>query len=979
MGLRSWYRARFDAASDQQFAAPYAPINTLIEGLFRGVGRVGRDEALGVPAVRKGRNMICSISTLPLEAVDARNVVQDHPLLRQIDANVPNVVTMAQTLEDLLFEGIAWWRITGFGWDGYPVSAVRLDPAGVSINPPTGYESGYLPSGLPSEGVVYVGGDVVPWSEVIRFDSPNGPLLKEGQRAIRRAIALDLAAEMYAKDPRPMDYFTPADGAVDPADDTKIQAILDSWRDSRRKRSTAYVPAALKYNEVQQPTPADLQLVSLQNKATLDIANLIGVNPEEVGVSTTSRTYQNDVDQRKNKINDLLSTYMSAITDRLGMPDVTKRGVRVRFNLDDYLRADPKTRSEVQQTYVAMGVMTPAYVAKLEGLPPEAVPDAAPQVRPAVPAAKPIPATVGEPVHQIEAGQPAGHTFDRRTDITFDYVPDEQFAVDEESRTITGLAVPYGQVAKSNGQRWRFAAGSIKYTAVNRVKLLRDHNNATALGKAIKLTETDAGLVATFKVSPGRAGDEALALAADGVLDGLSIGVDFQPADFGPDPDNPGAHLVQRAALREVSLTAVPSFDDSRLTSVRASDVKETPVEPDEKTTQPAEPVTFSADMAAQFAAFLESQKPPAPEPRPVVNPTAQPVAQVREPLPYRFSRDGNFTPGQYTFSGDLLAMSRANDEYGTSTDAGRRVMDLIKAEFATVAVTNVDEVNPSRQRPDMFVDKRDYDRFPLWDAINKGTLSDVTPFIFPKYNSSGTLVADHTEGTEPTAGAYTTTNQTVTPTALSGKASLTREVWDQGGNPAVSSLIWGQMKRDWYEGLELAAGVFLNTLTAATDIALGVAVVDDALADAWESALIDLQYVRGGQRLDTFALEQYLYKAFGKAEDTTGRPLYPMLGPTNTNGTSAKRFRTMDLAGVEGIPAWGLGAGTGGAVNNSWLFDRDTVFGWASAPQRLEFPGTASGGTYAPVAMVDIAIWGYKAFANSDINGVRQVTYDNA
>jgi hypothetical protein len=58
-------------------------------------------------------------------------------------------------------------------------------------------------------------------------------------------------------------------------------------------------------------------------------------------------------------------------------------------------------------------------------------------------------------------------------------------------------------------------------------------------------------------------------------------------------------------------------------------------------------------------------------------------------------------------------------------------------------------------------------------------------------------------------------------------------------------------------------------------------------------------------------------------------------------------------------------------------------VHGWATAPQRLEFPGTAAVtaedpvGSYAPVAMVDLAIWGYKAFANSDIGGVRQVIYD--
>lgn len=48
------------------------------------------------------------------------------------------------------------------------------------------------------------------------------------------------------------------------------------------------------------------------------------------------------------------------------------------------------------------------------------------------------------------------------------------------------------------------------------------------------------------------------------------------------------------------------------------------------------------------------------------------------------------------------------------------------------------------------------------------------------------------------------------------------------------------------------------------------------------------------------------------------------------------------------------------------------------SGPQQLTFPGTDADGDYAPVAMVDIAIWGYSAFANDDIGGVRQVIHDS-
>lgn len=386
-----------EAPQPQRFSAVPMPVDQLLMHMQKRMGFQGRPEALMVPEVQRGRNLICSISTLPLEAVDARNVPQDHPMLRQIDPNVPNVVTLAMTVEDLIFESVAWWRITAFGWDGYPVEAVRYAPDQVTFTPPKDYARGYLPSGLATEPSdeggnkpepgLWMGGEWVPYSQVIRFDSPNAPLLTAGQKVITRAIALAEAAQLFAENPRMRGYFAPKDASVDPGNTEAIQDALDAWALARKERVDGYVPAALDYNTVQDATPADLQLVALADKAAKDTANMMGLDPEDVGQSTTSRTYQNGVDRRKDRVNDTLSPYMAAITQRLTMPDVTKRGVRVRFNLDDFLRADPKTRAEVQQIYHGMGVTDAAEIREVEGLPPRAI--EAPQLRPAVPAPAP--------------------------------------------------------------------------------------------------------------------------------------------------------------------------------------------------------------------------------------------------------------------------------------------------------------------------------------------------------------------------------------------------------------------------------------------------------------------------------------------------------------------------------------------------------------------------------------------------------------
>lgn len=1061
-----------------------------------------RSQALSVPAVRRGRNLICSVATMPLEQYAPDFTVTDSALLRQIDPDVANIVTLAQTVEDLLFESISWWLVTSTDFDGFPASARHLDVASVSLQPPgDGKSPAPLPSGLdPRRGIVWVDGQPVGGERIIRFDSPNPAVLKHAGREIRRAIALDKAAVMYADDPRPADYFEPADGA-DEVDDDEVAEILGRWKAARKRRSTAYIPRALKYHSVDSPAPRDLQLAELQQRVSLDIANALGIDPEDLGVSTTSRTYANDVDRRRNKLNEVLAPYMQAVTGRLSMGDVTRPGYTVAFNTTEYLQPNPTERWATYTSAKALDAITVEEIRRAERKPPLPVGDDETESSPAIatasrqlalveqlqkiylavgpvitrpeareilnrsgaglavnepaPPPAPTPATgqgdaedPDDAEESVSANRPASMTFDLSGALTFVDVPVTEFAVDRERRVIEGLIMPYGTVAEKGGYRFQFERGSLQYTEVTRVKLLRDHDMSNPLGKATKLHDKADGMYARFSVARGPEGDRALELAEDGVLDGLSVGVDFDlRADTSPHPRDRTLMRVHRSDLREVSLTPMPTFDTARVTKVAASRTGETmqcqacgqvhaegascptvtpptpPAGDDQPTgltlsqdqltallarpgaiealvaqqapaddpAPPAGALTLSAD---QVDALIQSgglaqllglpgqapaDDPPADAPTPV-NPTRSTALFVREALPYRFDRGGNFVRTEHVFSGDLHHMALAGDIWGTTTDAGKRVMGLLNAVFADTDTADVNELNPDIQRPDMYVDQRDF-RYPIWDSINKGSPPNgVQPFVFPKFATASGLVGDHTEGTEPTGGTFTTTNQTVTPTAISGKASITREVWDMGGNPAVSTLIFNQMVRGWREGLESAAATFLNTLTAATDINLGVAVIDDALAAAWDTALAGLQFVRGYD-FEMFAIEQVLYGAFVDATDTNGRKLYPITAPQNANGTAATRFRTLDLGGVTGVPAWGLTA-TPGAANNSWLFDPTCVHGWATPPQRLEFPGSggaASGVEYKPVAHVDLAIWGYKAFANSDVGGVRQVIYDNA
>lgn len=949
------------------------PIDQMFMDLRGLSGSVSRGEALSVPAIQKGRNLLCSIASLPLVQKGPDNTVVRNPLLEQIDPDIANVVTMAMTVEDLVFDAVAWWRVTGFGFDMFPVTAERLDPATVSLDPPHGRTRSPLPSGEdPRKATgVWVSGKWVPASEIIRFDSPNPAVLKVCGRSIRRAVLFDQAARTYADNTRMIDYFTAAPDAGR-MEDEDVEEFLDEWQGYRRRSTTGYVPPELEYKVPQMPTPADLQLVQLQQQVGLDLANALGVDPEDLGISTTSRTYANIIDRRVDRINDVYAPYMRAITDRLSMPDVTKRGYRILFDLTDYLKSNPTERWATYTAGKNLGVYTVEEIRQMEGLPPMV--DPAPVDSPEESATQ-VPE---EPIlDEVDAaGLPAGLQFDDQPKLRFADVPVAEFSVDVGKRTIEGIALPYGKVGTKYGMQFRFERGSLQYGDPTRIKLLRDHDTTQPLGYAESIKDTPAGVKVRFKVARGAAGDDALQLAEDKVLDGLSVGVDFNEAvDTVPDPRNKGGLLVRRADWRETSLTPMPAFDDARVTSVAASltggTMDETatsgqaPAAGPATDTPPApasSPAQFSAEQIAQLQQIAATwQTPaPAPEPRPVVNPNRF-SASVSEAVPYRFDHRGNLTAGANDFSTDLHAWFTNQDQA-----AHDRALSFIQAQF-DIATGDVNELNPVPTRPDMYVDQRQF-KYPIWDAISKGTLGSITPFIFPKFNSASGLVGNHTEGVEPSSGTLTTTSQTVTPTAVSGKAKITRETWDQGGNPQVSNLIWQKMIQGWYEALEAFAVATLDAATP-TAIALTAGAADDALIDELTAALTLLQFVRGGFSMDMAPTQVDLYKKLAAAEDSTGRPLLPPVGPMNSVGTAQTRYAGLDVNGVLFSPAWALAA-SGSVVASSYLFDRAVVHGWASAPQRLDI-------TLTEVAHVYIGLWGYKAAAISDIAGVREITYD--
>jgi phage head maturation protease len=933
--------------------------------------KISRRDAEQVGAVMSSHDLIAaSLGGLPIVNRDAANAIVANPLFEQPEKNVPRSVTMTRTYADMFYDGIAWWRIIERDYRGFPSKVRRLKPGTVTVDE--------------DQGKVYVNGVETDDSDLIRFDSPRPGLLVAGARAIRTALRLDAAAANYVDGVPPMDFFAPTTD-VDPFDDNdEAKEFLEDWNGHRKERSTGYVPFHLGYHTAGWD-PEKLQLAAARQHAVLEIARHAGVDPEDLGVSTTSRTYQNDFDRRKQFTDFTTGKFMRALEDRLSMGDVTPRGQTARTDLNEFMRSDPKTRMETYDIGKRVGAWTDDEIRD-----DERKPRLAPSEKP-----KPAPLALVPPRPEdadVAADGTPIVTFDDGPALRLDMPADgPSFAVDYERRTISGLLMPYGKVGIANGMRWVFSQGTLKFSDPKRIKMWIGHDKNDVRGYALTFDDRPDGLYGVLKVEDGEAGDEALRKAdPDGSATWDAFSVGLRPG--GKYRTVGGINYAIEAPLMEVSLTPAPSFEDARVHQVAASATSTgdstMPLTAEEiarlaalraMTTRTAEQEaelvaltaretaaqpTFSTDpeapnfdaiatsVQAGFAAGMAALGNPQGGPERI---SASAGIEVNEELPYRFDGIG----GAHGFIKDINAAFTSHDG-----EAHRRIDTFMDEAFA-VTTGNTATLNPTQNRPELYVPNLQFST-PLWDLVSTGSIDDQTPFTVPKFGSAAGLVADHVQGVEPNPGTFTATNQTITPKPLSGKIEINREVWDQGGNPKADQIIWSEFLNAWNEAREARIATMLAAVGTA-EINLGD-VSDTALVKKLTAIFTGLQFARGGNRFTAFASDGVLFPKLVDAADSTGRPLLPVLGATNAEGTTSGGFDRVALGNQEIRAAWALGQTP---AAKSYLFVPSSVWAWSSAPKRFTFE--------YQVKSVDMAIWGYAAGAVLRDTDVRPVDYSAA
>ena len=333
---------------------------------------VGRDEAMSVPSVARCRNLIVStIAGMPLELYKKSTGEElGSPLwLEQPSVSQPRSITIAWTVDSLIFFGVAYWRVTEVYFDdGRPARFEWIAPGRVSYTTDshTNFITQYTIDGSP-----------VPMSglgSLITFQAQDEGILQRGARTLRSAIDLEKAMRVATSTPMPSGVLKNTGADMDPAE---VAALLAQWRSAREQRSTAYLTSTLEY----QPTsfsPRDMMFVdAIQNTAT-QVARMMNVPAYYISADmNNSMTYANVQDERKQFVALSLSPYITAIEDRLSMDDITARGNIVKFDVDSaFLKTDPMERLLVIEKMLSLGLITLDQAMEMEDLTPNGNGDA---------------------------------------------------------------------------------------------------------------------------------------------------------------------------------------------------------------------------------------------------------------------------------------------------------------------------------------------------------------------------------------------------------------------------------------------------------------------------------------------------------------------------------------------------------------------------------------------------------------------------
>jgi len=497
------------------------------------------------------------------------------------------------------------------------------------------------------------------------------------------------------------------------------------------------------------------------------------------------------------------------------------------------------------------------------------------------------------------------------------YIEASSIECSEERREISGKIVPMGtgEIGRTNLGEYAFAANSIQIADPSKIRLLSQHNMQKPIGKMISAEERKDGIYAVFRLSKSTAGSDALIMAQEGLVTGLSIGAEILASQ----PSKDGYTVVSSARLKEVSLVTVPAFASAQVLEIAAEEVIPAEENPQTESETVVEDTTVEA--APVETAAVEAARPTV---------TAMYYTNPRLNL--------NITAGEY-------AKAQLNASRG---DADAREL-MAALQVATVA-ENTGMVPPTYLRDVIGI--IDSSR-PFIDSIERAALPASGMKIFTPKLGTQAQVALTAEGAEFASTDTTVTFQEDNVVKFAGAGKLDLELVDRS-DPSFLDLYLRELAASYAQKTDAYASKIAADGSADSSSTTIYKALAKSIADSYgimrQTPNNLLVATSGGN-------DGVDYAGLLGEVDTTGRPLYAAAASQNANGLITQGSTNGTVAGLNLVVDPNYAGGTAG-VKVGLVYPTMAMRFHESGTLQIRANVVANG-------QLEIGIYGYVAVVN--------------
>jgi HK97 family phage prohead protease len=494
------------------------------------------------------------------------------------------------------------------------------------------------------------------------------------------------------------------------------------------------------------------------------------------------------------------------------------------------------------------------------------------------------------------------------------YIEAASIECNEDRREISGKIVPLGtgEVGNTNLGAYTFEAGSIEIGDVSKIKLLSQHDMKKPVGRMIAAETRADGIYATFKLSRSSGGNDALVMAQEGLVSGLSIGAEI----IASKPSRDGHTVVSSAKLKEVSLVTEPAFKSAQVLEIAAEEIL--PVEETKTESETVVEDTTPVEATPVEAAAVEAA-------RPTITAMAYSKPRLDFSAPKHLEMTIQAAMGSEEARQYLAAAADTTDNAGL---VPTRQLSTVINGLANATRSNI-------------------------DAISRGTLPDAgMQFQIPKITQLPGVTVEAEAGTIEDVD-QTSAFITVDVKKYAGAQTFSVELLDRSNPIFVTEL--------------------MNNLAAqyakVTDTAVNAALITGATADAttittYPTAAELLGFVARGAASVYSGTQGFARNIIANTSqwsnimtlNDAGRPIYTASQPQNAGGAVSPTSIRGNVAGLDLYVTANTAATTD--TDGSMLIVNPDAYTWYESPTyQLRADVVATG-------QVTIAMYGYGAIA---------------